>query len=60
MNKALIKRLVTERSKLPLSWGVPIEDEAQWWAETLAEELWATGAQWSANWIRTGDGENKK
>ncbi len=36
------------------------ERTAQQWVETIAEELWVTGAQWSANWLRTGDGENKK
>ena len=39
MSKTLIERLVEKRNKLRLDWDVPIEDEARWWAETLAEEL---------------------
>ena len=35
----MIDRLVELRSKLPLNWNVPIEDEAIWWANALAEEL---------------------
>ena len=39
MSKTLIERLVEKRDKLRLDWDVPIEDEAVWWATTLADEL---------------------
>ena len=39
MSDSLIERLVEKRNKLPLNWGVPIEDEAVWWANAIADQL---------------------